>query len=221
MRPKIVIITLLFGAGLLAVLGVMHGIMTRQDGSTPPAGAGGSPAEATRRNPPAEAKNQNVGPKSPIAVTPDEEKAAKKQKDLDAIADALVAGERDPNSMLAIANQLDNPDKEVRTSAREAAVHLGNTNIIPYLNAGLGYCEDPREKVAILDAIAYLQLPTEAAGDMAGGTNGSPIDLDSIPAGVDSQLNRRSGTNAARMRPPKAVRPRPPRQPATAPQAAP
>ena len=83
-------------------------------------------SDAANPNVAGETNKEKPRLKSVIAMTPDEEKAIKKQKDLDAINDALVAGERDPNSMMAIANQLDNPDKEVRTAAREAAVHLGS-----------------------------------------------------------------------------------------------
>jgi len=82
-----------------------------------------------------------------------------KEKDVEAVNEALANGHDDPLAMLEIAKRLENPDAEVRTAAREAAVHLGDTNILPYLNAALDNLQDPREKVAIMDAIAYLQIP--------------------------------------------------------------
>ena len=99
-----------------------------------------------------------------IAMTTEEQAALKKQKDLDAVSEALASGQGDMEAMLAIANRLENSDAEVRTAAREAAVHLGDTNIIPFLTMALYNIQDAREKVGVMDAIEYLKLPSAPEG---------------------------------------------------------
>jgi hypothetical protein len=164
MRPKVVIITLLLGVGVLILIASIHGIMSRQDGQPLPPVSSGAPAELTNTKPVKVARSQdNPAETNIVAVTPDEERAAQKQKDLEAISDALISGAGDPRSVFEIANRLENPDAEVRKAALEATMHLGDTNVMPYLNVALENIQDPREKVGIMDAIAYLQLPTTPA----------------------------------------------------------
>jgi hypothetical protein len=52
-----------------------------------------------------------------------------------------------------------NPEKEVRKAALEALMQLNDTNAIPRLQQAVKSLEDPHDKSAVLDAIAYLQLP--------------------------------------------------------------
>lgn len=160
MRPKIVIITLLLGVGVLILIASIHGIMSRQDGQPSPP-VSDVPTELTNTEPLKAVTSQgNPSTTNIVAVTPDEEHAARKEADLEAIQNALVDADHGPASLMAISDRLDNPDKEVRTAALEAAVHFGDTNIITRMNEVLQQAEDPREKVGIMDAVAYLQLPT-------------------------------------------------------------
>jgi hypothetical protein len=123
-----------------------------------------------------------------IATTTDEDRAAQKEKDLDALSDALVTGINDPGAVYAIASRLENVDQEVRTAAREAAVHLGDTNIIPYLNTAVEHLKDAREKVAILDAIAYLQMPSDT---MTNGAEAQLLDVNALGAKPARQVKPR------------------------------
>jgi hypothetical protein len=185
MRPKIVIILLLLGVGGLVLIGVLHEKLGKPVAENPVAGSGGVPAELTN-TPTVELAKPEVSPIQPevklavtnvIATTTDEDRAAQKEKDLDAIRDALVSVNDDSSGAIqAIGSRLENEDLEVRTSAREAAVHFGDTNVIPYLASALEHIKDPREKVAIMDAIAYLQLPS-ASDNLTNGTEILPAGL--------------------------------------------
>jgi hypothetical protein len=159
MRPKVVIVVLCLSIGVLALLGVLHGRLSSHQGGSV------ETSVPTNLNPPvaivAEPQTNPVLT-SIVASTHEEDRVAQKQKDLDSISDALLAGDGDPRSLIALENGLENPDAEVRVAAREAAMHLGDTNIIPYLNGALQNLQDPREKVAIMDAIAYLQTPSRS-----------------------------------------------------------
>ena len=141
--------------GVLALLGVLHGLFSKSRGP-------GETSAPTNANPPIVAEPQTNLGTNIIASTPEEDRAAQKQKDLDSISEALIAGDGDPRSLIAVENGLENQDPEVRGAAREAAMHLGDTNIIPYLNGALQNAQDPREKVAIMDALTYLETPSRA-----------------------------------------------------------
>ena len=200
MRPKIVIITLLLGVGALVLIGVLHEKLGKPVAENPVAGSGGVPAELTN-TPTVELAKPEVSPIQPevklavtnvIATTTDEDRAAQKQKDLDAISDALVSGNNDPaGAIQTIASRLENSDDEVRTAAREAAVHVGDTNIIPYLTSALDHLKNPREKVAIMDAIAYLQLPSASDNSVTNGAEAQPLDLNALGAKPARQVKPR------------------------------
>ena len=55
-------------------------------------------------------------------------------------------------------------EPEVRKAARDALVQLGDTNAIPGLEQAVRLVEDPREKLALMEAIDYLKLPDATAG---------------------------------------------------------
>ena len=184
MRPKIVIITLLLGTGVLVLVGLLHGLLNRPEPVEPIAESRATPVELTNPPPITQPEVKPLQPKvepaetNIIATTPAEDRAGQKEKDLDAISDALVSGNNDSAGAIhAIASRLENEDDEVRTAAREAAVHVGDTNIIPYLTSALDHLKNPREKVAIMDVIAYLQLPSASDQPKPDGAEKSPVDL--------------------------------------------
>lgn len=161
MKPKFTLVILLLGVAVLALMGIMHSTLNEHKAlatapTVVPAENGSSQV----------ASNVAVDPQAGgnTAMTAEEQAALMKQKDLDAVNDALASNDGDPRAMLEIASRLENPDDEVRTAAREAAVHLGDTNIIPYLTTALTDLQNPREKVAIMDAIEYLSIPVAPEG---------------------------------------------------------
>jgi hypothetical protein len=141
-------------------------------------------------------------------MTAEEQAALMKQKDLDAVNDALASNDGDPRAMLEIANRLENPDAEVRTAAREAAVHLGDTNIIPYLTKALNNLQNPREKVAIMDAMEYLQIPVAPEGYPDPALEAMLTNSTTI-GGLGPLMKRRPQPNAGRAATPAAPAPAP------------
>ena len=159
MRPKVVIGILCLSIGVLALLGVLHSLFSNRQG-----GPGETSVPTYVNSPLAIVDKPQTDPMltNIVASTHEEDRAAQKQKDIESISDALIAGEGDPRSLIAVQKGLENPDAEVRAAAREAAMHLGDTNIIPYLNGTLQNLQDPHEKVATMDAIAYLETPSRS-----------------------------------------------------------
>jgi hypothetical protein len=70
------------------------------------------------------------------------------------------AWETDPKFLRLILADLNHPGPEVRATAREAAKHFGSRDAIPALEAQLAATEDLKEKVALQEAVEFLQLPT-------------------------------------------------------------
>lgn len=192
MRPKVVLLILVLGVGAFALVGLLFATFKKEQAPPPaangevlPAGvtsalAGSQGGAATG----VEANRISPAANPIIATTPEQDRAATNDKELEAISDALLAGEGDSNALGTIASRLEHPDAEVRAAAREAAVHFGNTNIIPSLASALESIKDLREKVAILDAIQYLQLPSGsewqplgAVGAVPGETNAPVLRL--------------------------------------------
>lgn len=66
----------------------------------------------------------------------------------------------DHASMEAILAEIKSPYPEVRQDAIEAIVQFRSRDAIPELKKIAAQTKEPREKVAILDAIQFLELPT-------------------------------------------------------------
>jgi hypothetical protein len=110
-------------------------------------GAGNSPdfsnvhvevqANLTRRTPPAE----------------DDAAAVKGEQLME-----LAAGDS-PGALQAIVAELNNGNPDVRKSAVDATVQLGDTNAIPWLEAAAQWTQSADERTEILDAVEFLKLP--------------------------------------------------------------
>jgi len=70
-----------------------------------------------------------------------------------------LTSSRDPSALPAILSELNNQDPDIRQAALSAVVQVGNKDAIPALQNQVAWAEDPREKVAIQDAIDFLRLP--------------------------------------------------------------
>ena len=118
-----------------------------------------------------------------VATTPEEDHRAAIEKDMDKLNEALIDGGSDQKLVEAVRERLFHSDAEVRKTAVETLMHLNDRAAIPKLNEALAKVEDAREKVAILDAIEYLQTPD---GDPQFITDTPPPGLS--PAGVTNRL---------------------------------
>ncbi len=157
MRPKIVILILVVAVGLVALAAVFKGIINRP--KSPELGDEAAVPTAT---------NSPIG--TALAPTPGSSPESKKgspsgdevERELQEINDLSLAGTGNPHAAGLLAGKLTHREKEVRAAALDALIHLNDTNIVPTLEQTVGVIEDPREKVALLDAIAYLKLPEDA-----------------------------------------------------------
>jgi HEAT repeat protein len=70
-----------------------------------------------------------------------------------------LAASDDPANLQAILSELGNPDPAIRKAALRATVDFGSTDAIPALSNAMAAADDPQEKVDILKAINFLQLP--------------------------------------------------------------
>ncbi len=53
-----------------------------------------------------------------------------------------------------------NPDKEIRAAALEAAIQFDDRSVVPPMQQIAAETQDPEEKAAILEAIDYINLPS-------------------------------------------------------------
>ena len=182
MRPKVVIIILLLAVGVLGLAVVLKTTLDNHNGKqdvTAPVDASASNGVAALANndtstPPGPgavavetvASNQSRPPvaQAPpvtqvVATTPDQDRQAAIEKELDKINDALLDHGADPKLVEGVREQLLNPEPEVRKAATETVRQLDDRGAIPKLKEALQSVEDVHEKAAILDAIEYLQIP--------------------------------------------------------------
>jgi hypothetical protein len=160
MRPKMVILILGIGVGLVAAVVLLKGLTGGRAGDV-----GGQPpaVEASAEPPPAKAVQKvQVNPSSTNAVAGSEEmRAAAVGKELDAIQELLGEADGSNNSTIisALIDKVTNPEKEVRSAALDALKQLNDTNAVPGLEKAVEAIKDPRAKVDVMDTIDYLKLP--------------------------------------------------------------
>jgi len=153
MRPKIVVLTLLAAVGLVALAAVLKGLMGRPAGDA----QGPSATEVGKEAP-------SAGVVAPIRPEASNNAAIKAQlhaaevgKQVDEIRGVVVGG--DPEGRTLLLAKLTDPEPAVRSAALDAVTALNETNAIPRLEEAVQTLDNPREKAAIMDAIAYLKLP--------------------------------------------------------------
>jgi hypothetical protein len=72
---------------------------------------------------------------------------------------SALAMNHDAASLKRILAQLINPDPQIRAEAKDAAVQFGDRAAVPALRAAADQVENLEEKVALLAAADYLELP--------------------------------------------------------------
>jgi hypothetical protein len=76
----------------------------------------------------------------------------------------------DPADLKTILSELNNKDARIRSAALSATIQFRSQDAIPALQNEIAWTDDPQEKVDLLNAIKYLQLPTfqEYQANLAG-----------------------------------------------------
>jgi len=169
--------------------------MNRNAGSdgVPPAPA----VEAGKEEPTAAGPSKTGGP----ALLSEQQRAAEVEKQLDEIRGLVVDGSTDPAARSLLLEKITHAEPAVRSAALQGVVALNDSNAIPRLEEAEQVVENPREKVAIMDAIAYLKLPetmpeTPPTNDLPGMDFSQPLPQKS--AGPNAQTKRAPSARAAR-----------------------
>jgi hypothetical protein len=171
MRPKIVILILVVAFGLLGSMVVLKRVMGRHNGDA----GGQTPAvEARVESPPGATNVQDVqdvqvvqvnSNSSNSAAISEQLRAAVIEKEVEQIQDlqGQADGPNNPMIISALLAKLSHPEAKVRQAVLEAVKQMDDTNAVPGLEQAAESIKDPREKVAMLDTIEYLKLPSATA----------------------------------------------------------
>jgi len=165
MRPKAVILILGIGVGLIAVVVLLKGVTGGRPNKETQVVSTGEP---TNQAPPAAINDQvvqdvQVNPNSSnTAAIAEQLRAAEVENEVDQIQDwqGEADGTNNPSIITALLDKMSNSEAEVRKAALEALKQLNDTNAVPGLEQAAENIKDPREKVAMLDAIDYIKLPS-------------------------------------------------------------
>ena len=187
MRPKTVVLVLALAVGILGCLVALKTFFGGAQALVPTPRPETNPVPAVAASNPGESAITNI-----VATTPKQDQEARIDADLEALRETLTGEPGRPESLVTIADRLLSPDVEVRKAAVVTAMHLGDTNILPYLTGVLSNIEDPREKVAIMDAIDYLKLLMNGEREQTNAENMT----NSEPTGI-SALGTNAGTGRA------------------------
>jgi hypothetical protein len=165
MRPKIVILILVVALGLLGIIVVLKGLTGGHAGDA----SGQKPVvEASVESPTAATNDEviqvvQVNPNSSnTAAVTEQLRAAEVEKEVNQIQDLQgeADGTNNPIIITALLDKLSHPEAEVRKAVLDALKQLNDTNAVPGLEQAAENIKDPREKVAVMDAIDYIKLPS-------------------------------------------------------------
>jgi hypothetical protein len=200
MRPKIAILTLVIAIALVALAAVLKGRMGGPAGNDAQAPA--STESNMEGTPPAVAAA--VPMSSNAAAITAQLRSAETIKEVEQIQNLVTDPTAGPTAMGILVGKVTAQEPEVRKAAVEALVQLGDTNALPGMEQAVAAIEDPREKVALMDAIAYLKLPPTIPATPPGdlpemGQPGSPSDpamLEGVKAKYGKPRNARRAPRA-------------------------
>ena len=186
MRPKVVISVLVVAFGLLGIVAVLKGLTGKNtvDSSSQVAAAttnansassGAAPNTQAAQAPTGVVNNAPPSPELRAAII------AKEQERIGELMNE-VDGSNNPVIIAALIEKVENPEAEVRKAALTALEQISDTNSITALQQAADQVTDPRAKVAILDAIDYINLPDALPTTPPPGWTNTP------PANVPSNL---------------------------------
>lgn len=177
MRPKIAIFTL---AVAIALIGLTIILKNRTSDSAEAVGQQAHDSVAVVETQTDSDKGQSVQ-SSPVvldtnklAAIADELRSAEVDKQVDEIETLRTEANGENNITVVIPGiiaKMSHPEAEVRKNALEALRHLNDTNAVTALEKVLSKIQDPREKVAVLDTIEYLMLPSAMPDAPPDATN--------------------------------------------------
>jgi len=166
MRPKVVVITLIAAFAVLGMVAVIKGIknpgVVAQGGDNPAVIASSSPATNDASGTGSGAAPGSVAP-VPASDKVREVLLAKALDEIQSLT-ASVDGTNNPVVIAALLTKLADPEPDVRKAVLDALRQINDTNAVPGLQQAADATKDAREKVAMLDTIDYLKLPSTTEG---------------------------------------------------------
>ena len=151
-------------------------------------------------------------------VVSEEVRAALIERDIQDILDlqSQVDGSNNLVIINALLEKFSNPEAEVRQTALRVIKEMNDTNAVPGLQKAVAGTTDAREKVAIMDAIDYIKMPTmtddvppEMATNLASLT-GPISNVQPNPAFLKGMKNARTRKNNPPAAPPQDMPANPP-----------
>lgn len=189
MRPKIVIVTVMAAFAVLGLVAVLKGVVGKNSSpdhdvakvveATPDTGA------ASQTN----SSASNTGTGKTVEVS-EALHAALIEKETDQIHELVGQVDETNNPIIieALLEKMSSPETEVRQAARDALKQMNDTNAVPGLKKAVETIQDPREKVAVLDLIDYIQTPSATQ-------NIPPEVISNVIAAANSNTNGSGDSN--------------------------
>ncbi len=112
---------------------------------------------------------------APVPVLSPEQQLAAMDAEIERLRVAGLSD--DPADLAIILTNLNNPEKEIREAALNAAMQYGSTNAIPALLTAATNAVDPKEKIELTEAAEFIALPS-----LAFNTNAVPQTPEQIQA---------------------------------------
>jgi hypothetical protein len=157
MRPKVFLLSI---AAAVVLVGALLALKSLKQNPEAPATEPGPAVESvTPTNNPAVAVPVG-GDTNKTPEINEQLRLADVQKELERIGELQTDGAGSHDAMLLLLDKVRHREPEVRKAALDGLVQLNDTNAVPGLQEAAALAQDPREKVAILNAIDYLNLPS-------------------------------------------------------------
>ena len=182
MRPKVLISVLLFGCIAAAVAFFLWSPNRNQVASpVEPVSPSEQLVEASSNNTELAMKSETSAQSKEVAATNQEATVADEDDPMNMTPEAkqkayvaarveeleAMGSADDLDSLNTLLSELGNRDPEIRKAALDAVVQFDSLDAIPKLEDAELQVDDPHEKAAIADAIAFLQLPPMKASRAA------------------------------------------------------
>lgn len=161
MRPKVVILIVVVAFGLLGLVAILKGVAGKNtvnpDGPAPL-----TPTNVVSETPTNPPSSPSLTMSSNQMAVAEAVRTALVDKQIDEIhaLQGQADGSNNPVIITALLEKFSNAEAEVRKGALSALRDLNDTNAVPGLQKVADSLKDPREKVAVLDTIDYLKLPS-------------------------------------------------------------
>jgi hypothetical protein len=152
------IIALFLVAGAAVVVGLFLRSRAKENLNSSSIPAASILEQSTNRN------KFNAAPKAPEIKSHPSQKNITNSQETASTDDVLIklqefSQQEDPKYLTQILVHLTNSNPDIRKAALEATMQFGSRDAIPALKELASKTDDPREKVEILDAIEFLELP--------------------------------------------------------------